>query len=262
MSTWTARNVMGRVERWHFRQRGIATVAALVMFLLAEAAPAQVAIPATRVVFTARQQSVSVPVVNKGGHSVLIQAWVAGSSPDQPPEESTAPFVLAPPLLKLEPGRSKPVRIQKIAQQAPKDAVEHLYWLNVLAIPARQGQGEHGQQAEQGQLELAVRSVYKLFYRPDGVGKPNDPPGSLRIRVSHGEQRQLELANASAFHLNLGHVFVRQADGSEHELDNPMVPPHGAATIALPDSLNGTLTSVRFAWIDDNGNLHEVVRAL
>ena len=249
---------MGRAERWRFRQRGIATVAALVMLLLAEAAQAQIAIPSTRVVFAARQQSVSVPVVNKGGQPVLIQAWVAGGNPDQPPEVSTAPFVLAPPLLKLEPGRSKPVRIQKIAQNAPQDAVEHLYWLNVLAIPARQGQGEHGQQAEQGQLELAVRSVYKLFYRPDGVGKPNDPPGSLSIRVSHGEQRQLELANASAFHVNLGHVFVRQADGT----DNPMVPPHGAATIALPDSLNGTLTSVRFAWIDDNGNLHDVVRAL
>lgn len=262
MSKWTSGEVIVPAAQWRSPQRGIATAAALLMLLLAGATQAQVAIPSTRVVFAARQQSVSVPVVNKGGQPVLIQAWVAGSNPDQPPELSTAPFVLAPPLLRLEPGRSKPVRIQKIAQNAPQDAVEHLYWLNVLAIPAGQGQGEHGQQAEQGQLELAVRSVYKLFYRPDGVGKPDDPPRNLSIRVSHGEQRQLELTNASAFHVNLGHVFARQADGTEHELDNPMVPPHGAATIALPGSLNGTLTSVRFAWIDDNGNLHDVVRAL
>jgi len=218
-------------------------------------AQAQVVMEGSRVVFPADREQQAVSLKNMGEQPVLVQAWVSDGPADQPPEQSRAPFALAPPVARLDAGKSKHVRIRQLRSAAPTDHREHLYWLNVLAVPP-QVTGKEG-----SHLQLVVRSRYKLLYRPPGLGEPTDPPAQLRIEASAGGQ-QLVLRNTSPFYINLGYVFARWTGGAEQELDNPAVPPQGSVSIELPAQNASRPGAVRFAWIDDQGTLHEVVRTL
>ena len=70
-------------------------------------AAAGVIINGTRVIYPAQAREVTVQLVNTGDTPALVQAWVDSGNPDQTPETSTAPFVLTPPISRLEPGRGQ-----------------------------------------------------------------------------------------------------------------------------------------------------------
>ncbi|MGG2100927.1 fimbrial biogenesis chaperone [Stenotrophomonas sp. NRRL B-14846] len=226
----------------------------LLSLLLGAALPAQaqVSIPGTRVVFPAERAEVVVPVKNRGETPVLVQAWVADGDADQPPEESKAPFVLAPPMIRLDAGRDAFVRVRQVSAAAPSDRREHLYWLNILAIPPRAKSGENN-------LELAVRSRYKVLFRPAALPPPpvDRMEGVTVSKRNDGGNAFLVFTNRTAYHLNLGRVAIVQGD-AEIELDNPFAPPFGEAVIALPPTTAGSTMEVRFSWLDDEGRLHPV----
>ncbi|WP_081280449.1 fimbrial biogenesis chaperone [Stenotrophomonas maltophilia] len=238
--------------RPRLRRRLFAAGASVCLALLqVGSAWGQVAIPTTRVVFPAAQKSVSVPIHNLGGFPVLVQSWISDGDPDQSPEASTAPFVLAPPMVRLEPGQSKYIRVQQLAAQAPSDEVEHLYWLNVLALAPKQ------HHADQGQLELSVRSRYKLLFRPAGLSsRPVNQAVSVTWSVDRVDgARVLVARNASAYVLNLGSVDI-VSGRNRSALDNPHVLPHSTSSIVLPDDIDASGAILEFTWIDDEGRLH------
>jgi len=219
-------------------------------------AQAQLSIPGTRVVFPAKQSEVVVPVKNRSDAPVLVQAWVSDGDADQPPEASKAPFVLAPPMVRLDAGRDTPIRIRQVSAAAPSDGREHLYWLNILAIPPRAKGGENN-------LELAVRSRYKFLYRPEALPPPpvDRMEGVVVSMRNDGGSVFLVFKNSTAYHLNLGRVAIVHG-GAETELDNPFAPPFGEAVIAVPSMAAGGMMEVRFSWLDDDGRLHPVTQQL
>ncbi|MDA5336833.1 molecular chaperone [Stenotrophomonas maltophilia] len=230
-------------------------LATLALALCSGTAFAQVAMQGTRVVLPAAKPEVAVHIRNNGDEPVLVQAWVADGDARQRPEDSKAPFVLAPPLVRLDPGKDNHLRIRKLAEAAPTDAVEHLYSLDILTVPAR------SKVRDESQLELVVRSRYKLLYRPEGLGEPVDPPAQLSMQIREGEPRVLAVRNGSAFHVNLGDISVVHA-GGETALDNPAIPPRGERLLRLPEEVKGSVHAVKFRWIDDDGSLHPAQRDL
>lgn len=219
-------------------------------------AHAQIAIPSTRVIYAAPQKEVVVPIKNMGDAPVLVQAWISDGGADQPPEMSTAPFVLAPPVVRLDAGKDNHLRIRRIAGIAPRDSVEHLYWLNILAVPPRVAD------STQNVLELAVRSRYKVLYRPEGLPAPDrERAEALEFRiVDDGPKQRLHVSNRSAYVINLGTLAVVH-EGREEELENPYVPARASVDIELPYSVSGSV-EVRFHWIDDEGRLHPSARSV
>ncbi|MCF3521550.1 fimbrial biogenesis chaperone [Stenotrophomonas maltophilia] len=231
-------------------------MACLLLISVGDAA-AQVALPSTRVVIRAEQGAVTVPLRNMGEVPVLVQAWIAEGDPNQPPEQSAAPFAMAPPLMRLDPGKDKPLRIRTLATRAPTDAREHLYWLNVHTILSR------SQDPQGDRLELPVRSIYKLLYRPEGLPAPSVKRAEaveLQLR-SEGAARSLVVTNPTPYYLNLGDVTLVHASG-DTRLGNPHVAPFGNVAIPIPgDAPDGGL-SARLNWIDDDGRLLQIVRKL
>ncbi len=238
--------------------RRICALAAFVVCAIASMGPAQaqIAIPGTRIVYPAAQREVVVPIKNMSSAPVLVQAWISDGAPDQLPEASKAPFVLAPPVVRLESGKDNYLRIRSIPTIAPRDSVEHLYWLNILGVPSKQSD------ASQNVLELAVRSRYKVLYRPEGLAPPGpDQDKALTFRlVGEGDVRRLQVSNRSPYVINLGSLVVLNG-AREEELDNPFVPPMADIEVALPPGMAAT-AEVRFDWIDDEGRLHRSSRSI
>src|SRR5690242_3641075 len=133
--------------------------------LFAFGAHATVVIGGTRVVFPARDGEVTVRLSNVGGTPALVEAWIDHGNPQSTPDKADTPFLITPPLFRMDAHKDQSLRIIATSPSLPADR-ESLFWLNVLEVPPRpKGQETIGKNL----LQLAIRSRLKLFYRPDGL---------------------------------------------------------------------------------------------
>ncbi len=216
-------------------------------------AGAQVAVEGTRVVFPAASDEVTVSIRNGSDAPALVQAWIGDDDRRQAPEVSKAPFVLAPPLLRLDAGKDQKLRVRLVRKEAPQDDREHLYWLNLVAVPPQATAA-----ADENILQVATRSRFKLLFRPAGMS-PALPPKfaeSMGYTLRRGASgSELVISNPTPYHFNIGRMVLVQ-NGVEHPLDNPYVSPFSERSLALPDVVGGSTVRVDLSWLDDNGQLH------
>ena len=150
--------------------------ALLTLFLSAQAAQANVVVSNTRVVFPAQQHEVTVRLTNDNPHPALVEAWIDSGDVHSTPDNVSTPFLITPPLFRMEAHRDQSLRIISTATNLPNDR-ESLFWLNVLEIPPKPTSLE-----TQGKnlLQFAFRSRLKLFYRPAGLkGDPTTAPSMV-----------------------------------------------------------------------------------
>lgn len=197
------------------------------------AAQAEVTIAGTRVIYPAQQREVAVKLNNAGARPALVQVWIDDGDAKQSPDTSTAPFLISPPVVRIEPGKGQALRLVYGPGQGGATAPpgrESVYWLNVLEIPPKADAAD----AEQNHLQVAFRTRIKVFLRPPGLpGDAESAARDLRWRVVRGDGGgwALECANASAFHVSFGRVGF-SAGGREYRFDSAgMIAP--GATLRL-----------------------------
>ncbi|WP_034198257.1 MULTISPECIES: fimbrial biogenesis chaperone [Burkholderia] len=235
-----------------------------VMAWAACAAPAQAALVlnGTRIVFPERERDVTVRVENTSEQPVLAQSWIDDGRVDVPPEQLQVPFVVAPALKRVEPGRGAVLRITHTPASLPGDR-ESVYWLNVLEVPASQKDSDN-------QLRFGFRTRIKLFFRPtalaDGVdAAPDQLVWKTVAAAPGGHERKLvlEVANPTPYYVSFGKV-ESDAGGTFASAGGGMVAPFGHAQFVLPGvaiSANKAAT-VRYMVIDDYGGRTTITKKL
>lgn len=73
------------------------------------------------------------------------------------PRAAKTPFIITPPLFRLDPGKNNILRIVNTTPGLPQDR-ESVYWVNVKAIPSKSDDSEN-----KNVLQIAVRTRIKLF---------------------------------------------------------------------------------------------------
>lgn len=193
------------------------------------AANASVVIAGTRVVFPAANGEVTVRLNNNGAHPALIEAWIDSGNPDSTPDTSNVPFLITPPLARMNAGKGQSLRIVYTSQPLPKDR-ESLFWLNVLEIPPKPA-AKPGE--EQNTLQFAVRSRLKLFFRPAGLA--GDPLTAAQqvawAVVADGTGYALEVRNPTPYHITFSKLSLN-VDNVAYVADNGMVAP--LSSLRLP----------------------------
>lgn len=115
---------------------------------------AGVVIGGTRLVYSGAKKEATIRVKNPDDMPYLVQSWVNADLEGN----VKAPFMVTPPLFRLNGGRENTLRVMKTAQALPEDR-ESVFWLSVKSVPPEaEGTGNH--------LQIAVRTRIKLFYRP------------------------------------------------------------------------------------------------
>ncbi len=132
--------------------------------LIAPAASAGVIISGTRVIYSSDAREVSVKLTNVGKRPVLVQSWIDDGDTKATPETIHVPFVLTPPINRIEAGKGQTLRISQTGELLPTDR-ESIFWLNVLEIPAKDPLLKN-----ENHLQMAFRSRIKFFYRPANLG--------------------------------------------------------------------------------------------
>lgn len=218
----------------------------------AHPALAGIVVDGTRVVYPAAKREVTIQIRNPSATPSLVQAWLDAGNPYAKPGESKVPFVMTPPLFRLDPTKAQSLRLVYLHDPLPQDR-ESLFWLNVLDIPPR---GSVSQDLP-NQLELAFKHRMKVFFRPTGLaGSAADAPARLtwKLLSKDGKLVGIQASNPTAYHISLvqltaavaGQVVTAKAD---------MIDPFATRSFDLPTPLAAPSApvAVNFWFVNDYG---------
>jgi chaperone protein EcpD len=222
----------------HYAHKFTQYLAVAVLCATSMAASASVVISGTRVIYPSDAKEVTVKLTNKGSGPVLIQSWIDNGDTTAKPETISVPFVLTPPINRVEPSKGQTLRLSYTGAALPTNQ-ESVFWLNVLEIPAKAAK-----QGDENYLQMAFRSRIKLFFRPAGLsGNANDAAKALTWSSSAGG---VLATNPTPYYVSLVTVKV-----NGKEVEGQMVAPGGNQKFALPAA--GAGSKVSFAFVNDYG---------
>jgi chaperone protein EcpD len=223
--------------------------------LFAGAAHASVTIGGTRVVYPLDQREVTVKLDNDSRTPSLVQVWMDDGNADTKPADSKTPFVITPPIFRMDAGKSQTLRVMFTGEALPQDR-ESVYWLNVLDVPPKADVAP-----DTNTLQFAYRTRVKVFVRPPKLqGKPDDAPRQLDWKVvpaPQGKGQALAVSNPTAYYVSFSEIAV-SANGRTYKNDQGgMVPPHGKQIIDVPQMSGVQSGKVHYMAINDFGGAIE-----
>jgi chaperone protein EcpD len=217
-------------------------------------ASAGVVITGTRLIYPAGQKEITVKLNNNGTQPALTQSWIDTGSVESTPTSSKAPFLLSPPVARIDPAKGQTLRVLFTGAPLSQDK-ESVFWLNVLEIPPKPQDA-----GDLNTLQMAFRSRIKLFYRPAGlVGTASEAIEQVQwqlVPARDGQGMALQAFNPSAFHVSL--IELDLVVGTQRERsEDGMVAPGETRQFLLP-ALKARPTGaaqVEFNAINDYGAL-------
>jgi P pilus assembly chaperone PapD len=224
----------------------------IALSLTATAASANVLIAGTRVVFSAQDGEVTVRLTNNNTQPALVETWIDDGDPNSTPNTAKAPFLITPPLFRMEAQKDQNLRIISTPAQLPSDR-ESLFWLNVLEIPPKPSGPQY---AGKNTLQLAIRSRLKFFYRPANLaGDPNKAPEQVTWKaVADDQGYALEVHNPTPYHITIVQLTLN-VDGKSYNADPGMVDPLGNLRMKIKGLTTSpaTGTAVAYNIVNDFG---------
>ncbi len=226
--------------------------------LLSFSASASVVIMGTRVVYPEQKKSINVQLHNGDNSPSLVQAWLDTGDASGSPGSVRVPFVITPPVSRIEPGTGQTLRIMYTGEPLPRDR-ESVFYLNVLDIPPRPEFG--GKKVDAGSvnyLQLAVRSRIKLFFRPATLNQ-SVADAARQVTwalVNKGNQIFLRADNQTPYFVTYKKIALK-SDRDIQSLTQPgMVSPYSVKEFTLPGK-NFYGASVIWTVINDYGGYEE-----
>ena len=208
------------------------------LLLVAATAHAGVIINGTRLVYHGDKKESSLGISNPDTTDYLVQSWVDSGGKNL----AKAPFLITPPLFRLNGKEENVLRVVRTGGNLPEDR-ESLFWLNIKSIPSsKKMEGVNT-------LQIAINTRIKLIYRPAAVkGKPEAAADKLEW---HREGNNLVVNNPTPFYMNfqsvtLNGVKVKKATWAL---------PESETRIALPANASGN--SVAYSVITDYGSISQ-----
>jgi len=205
------------------------SIALCLPLLAATSAHAGVIINNTRIVFPGNSNEVTVKLTNTGKKPALVKMWLDTGDANANPDEIKVPFIITPPIARIEGSHSQAVRVVYTGDPLPKDH-ESVFWFNMLDVPTKQS-------IQHTSLQLAFDTRIKLFFRPAGLpGSIDQAMKDLRWSVvPHGQGYALKVSNPSPYYVSLGHKAELVEGSTSYEAKNvDMVAPNGTETFDLP----------------------------
>ncbi len=217
---------------------------AALLMLFCASADAAVQLGATRLIFLESNHEAALAIKNEGDRPYVVQAWV-----DDGEGRTKTPFLLVPPLSRLDPNVENMLRVMRVLDDLPQDR-ESVFWINVKEIPEKVQQDNV--------LQLAIRTRIKLFYRPAALGGNRAEEARKELKWSVRADRDggavLRVENPTPYHVTFGVMRVRP--GTEN-IAPDMVPPYQMREYPLTSIRAPQAVSVEFAVINDYGGLSE-----
>lgn len=227
--------------------------AAAVALCVATPAAASIVITGTRVIFNAAQGEATVRLTNDNTRPALVEAWIDDGDVGSTPDTVHTPFLITPPLFRMDAHKDQTLRILYVQGGKPLPADrESVFWLNVLEIPPKPTGPEY---AGKNYLQFAIRTRIKLFYRPAKLpGDVLKATDQLSFKAVTGQGAALEVHNPTPYYITIVGVAVG-TDGQPDSNADGMVAPFGDLKLPLKSLAHAPAagTPITFTTLNDYG---------
>ncbi|HAT1515439.1 TPA: molecular chaperone [Morganella morganii] len=166
----------------------------------------------TRVIFDAKARSAKVTLNNQSDRVYLVKSRVLLTPESTTPTTAAVPFMVTPPLFRLEKESRNTVLIARNDTSALPTDRESVFYLSFLAIPAVKKNDDTALFSEEAagmmapQVSLGIRTVIKLFYRPSGLSLP---PAAAASKLTFAQRgMQLSVNNPTPYYVTLARLTV------------------------------------------------------
>lgn len=203
----------------------------------------------SRVIFNASDRIQSLMLVNTNSYPVVVQTWADNGEGD--PDVKNIPFIILPPVFRLETGDVGGIRIVKNETSLAQDR-ESLFWLNIYEMPP------DTRMNKENSVLVTMNTQIKIIYRPEQV--ITTPSESMqRVRCTHLKGGLLKCQNHSANYLSVSSITFLDKENKEHAFENGMItfPPYSEISL-YEKTLAGSPEELIFTLIDDGGELRNV----
>lgn len=238
-------------RQWFFLARKIINIKSIFLIcLLPSTLLAGIQITGTRIIFPGNKKEVSVSFQNSGQRPVLIQSWVEKNY--KTTTEEIVPFLVTPPLLRIESNHNGILRILRTDNSFPEDR-ESLFWFNLQEIPEVS--------KEENTLQLAVISRLKLFVRPAKLDTPtSEVYAKLNWKIEQLDHRLiLQVINPTPYFITLASLKINETINLS---PTEMVPPFGKTSYSLNEKLSANqINRISYQVINDFGTETEIIQA-
>lgn len=210
-------------------------------------AHAGIVVGGTRVIYDGGKREASLSVNNPDKIPFLIQAWTDADGPiGENKGRPKPPFIITPPLFRLDPGNENMVRIIRKGGSLPEDR-ESVYWLNVKSIPA-------STKGAKNVLQISVKTRIKLIYRPDGIKAPDeDDYKSISFKLDGGK---IKVNNPTPYYISF---FSMKWGNTPVETTNVMGMPKSSTSYPVPSGATGR--KILWQVINDFGGSSKVMES-
>lgn len=213
-----------------------ATAVAALLMTFGMAAQAGVVVGGTRLIYDGGKKESSINISNPDKTPYLIQSWVDGAENGKTAPADKAPFIVTPPLFRLDGNQQNILRVVRAGGDLP-ETKESLYWLNIKSIPSAE--------KRENTLQIAVKTRIKLIFRPSGVKSTLEESAKTLTWKRTGNC--IQVTNPSAHYITFFNVKM---NGSAMK-NVTMVAPQSDATFDLPAGVTGC--SLSWQFINDYG---------
>ncbi|MFD0705754.1 fimbrial biogenesis chaperone [Photorhabdus akhurstii] len=179
-------------------------------------------------------RGVTLSMTNHTGQNYLVQGFVSPMDPDTGRFDTKAgqvpPFIVLPPLKRVEAGEKFSFRIRQLGGQLPLDResafVVSLRAIPGVAVPDTEEAPALGHRTDKAsQVQVALQMNIRLFYRPQGVPARDNATVAKQVKFSiHGTRLRVE--NPTPYFLTFSVLKVGTQQADDH-IRQAMVPPKG-----------------------------------
>lgn len=205
---------------------------------------ADIVISGTRVIYPQSSKDVTVKMENRGTKPLLVQSWLDDGRDTVNPQELKLPFIVTPPVSRIDPSKGQTVRITWTQQPLAQDR-ESLFWFNILEVPPKAKDGD-----SQNVLQLAFRTRIKMFFRPDGL--PGDPAIAAGNLKWSQQGTALIANNSSPYYVSMAKATIT-VNGKKIEVDSHTIPPLSNETIPVKNAPALRGGKIEYTAINDFG---------
>lgn len=212
---------------------------------------------ATRVVYPSGSKHVTLSVNNTADHPFLVESVVLDESMQQ-----EAPFIITPPLFRLDGGQRNTLRIMRTGGHFPADR-ESINWICVKPIPPEpDSTRDEGEKDSVGRDNLSVTTrllsgiCIKLFFRPEIVhGNSLDMADKVTWTI---KGKTVTASNPTHFYMNISWASI---NGKKLKMDKTYIPPFSEEKYPLPE---GVVKNNAISWsvVGDYGEEKKILSIL
>lgn len=209
---------------------------------------------ATRVIYPSDSKGVTLRVNNTADHPFLVKSVVLDES-----MQHEAPFIITPPLFRLDGGQRNTLNITRTGGNFPPDR-ESINWVCVQSIPPepdaawaedKSAKDSPDRNKPSVTVQTLPNNCIKLLVRPGTVqGSPVDMADKVKWAT---EGRKITASNPTPFYINISKISV---NGKNIKMGKTYIPPFSEEKYPLPERVVKNST-VKWVVLGDYGEEKE-----